>query len=320
MKKTIILIYILFIAGFSFFGYWQWQRLKQENSQLNKDKKKIESILGMPIDEAFRFKKQSEMTINIFFKIGVPEEVIFRLQDNITRSNLAESTKYVSDTEAKKIFKELNPDLSDIILSVPLPASLDLESKRIPELIDYLEKVKDEYEIEMVINNGREVVKGSKSTDESNLTNPSFKKFNQPKYSFDYPFDLTIYYPSSIIDEIDVLFSEKQQNNVFWLREISIVDIKKHYQDSSDISTSEAMLGFQAPQATKLKKSTSVKINQLEFTKNIYDVCQLPECVEIIEQDYGYGIKINGRYLLFYNFDLDEKDFEEMILGSLIVK
>lgn len=84
--------------------------------------------------------------VTVYFQTKTPEKEIFGLRDNLLNSGKVLSIKYVSKTDAFKIYQDINKDnplLLEMVSADILPASLEIYAKRpefLPELAAYVKK------------------------------------------------------------------------------------------------------------------------------------------------------------------------------------
>ncbi|PIS15838.1 hypothetical protein COT62_01545 [Candidatus Roizmanbacteria bacterium CG09_land_8_20_14_0_10_41_9] len=84
--------------------------------------------------------------VTVYFQTKTPEKEIFGLRDNLLSSGKVLSIKYVSKTDAFKIYQDINKDnplLLEMVSADILPASLEIYAKKpefLPELAEYLKK------------------------------------------------------------------------------------------------------------------------------------------------------------------------------------
>jgi cell division transport system permease protein len=84
--------------------------------------------------------------VTVYFQPKTPEPDIFRIRDEVVNTGKTLSVKYVSQTEALKIYKEMNKDnplLLEMVSSDILPASLEVFAQKpsyLSEIADFLKK------------------------------------------------------------------------------------------------------------------------------------------------------------------------------------
>jgi len=84
--------------------------------------------------------------VTAYFQTKTPETDIFKIRDELSASGKVLSIKYISQTEAFNIYKQMNKDnplLLEMVTSDILPASLEIYAKKpiyLPQLAEYLKK------------------------------------------------------------------------------------------------------------------------------------------------------------------------------------
>src|SRR3989338_7200442 len=84
--------------------------------------------------------------VTVYFQSNAKEEEIFSLREKLKSSGKVEQIKYISKSDAFKIYKELNKDnplLLEMVSSDILPASLEIFAKKptfLPEIAEFLQK------------------------------------------------------------------------------------------------------------------------------------------------------------------------------------
>jgi cell division transport system permease protein len=97
--------------------------------------------------------------VTVYFKTQTNEGDIFKIRDELTNSGKVLNIKYISKSDAFKIYKELNKDnplLLEMVSADILPPSLEIYAKRpelLPEIADYLKNKPgvDEVDFQKVI-------------------------------------------------------------------------------------------------------------------------------------------------------------------------
>lgn len=92
--------------------------------------------------------------ITVYFQSKTPEDNIFKIRDELSKSGKISSIKYISQKEAFEIYKNLNKDnplLLEMVSADILPPSLEIYAKKpiyLPEIAEYLKKQADIDEVQ----------------------------------------------------------------------------------------------------------------------------------------------------------------------------
>lgn len=84
--------------------------------------------------------------VNVYFQTKISENTIFKVREDLIRSDKVASVKYISQEEALKIYKKSNKDnplLLEMVSADILPASLEIYAKKpsyLPEIAEFLKK------------------------------------------------------------------------------------------------------------------------------------------------------------------------------------
>jgi len=122
-------------------------------------------------------------------------------------------------------------------------------------------------------------------------------------------------------EKVDLVFYIGENPNMkdrasFRLRELSRTEQYYPEMEQDDLQN---IMSIQVPQsASRAGELQELKIGNVSFHKQVYDIGTLPEFSEIIEQDYGYITEIDDGYVLFYNSNMEENEFENIILSSFV--
>lgn len=97
---------------------------------------------------------ETQPQVTVYFKPKTPEDYIFKIKDELNQSGKVLSIRYISQSEAYNIYKNLNKDnplLLEMVSSDILPASLEVYAKKpifLPEIAEYLKKQSDIDEVQ----------------------------------------------------------------------------------------------------------------------------------------------------------------------------
>jgi cell division transport system permease protein len=97
---------------------------------------------------------EAKPQVTVYFQTQIPENDIFKARDAIIKSAKASAVKYISKKEALKIYQELNknnPLLLEMVSADILPASLEINAKKLEYLSEIAEFLKKNPGVDEVV-------------------------------------------------------------------------------------------------------------------------------------------------------------------------
>lgn len=92
--------------------------------------------------------------VTIYFQTNTKEEDIIKVREELVNSGKVASVKYITQSEALKIYKEMNKDnplLLEMVSAEALPASLEIYAKKpeyLPQIAEFLKKIPSADEVQ----------------------------------------------------------------------------------------------------------------------------------------------------------------------------